>query len=301
MELVQDTHRLALMNMLLHGIEGGVAYGDTLSDDYKQLPPATLILSNPPFGTKKGGGLPTRSDLTLITSNKQFAFLQHIYRGLKPGGRAAVVLPDNVLFESNVGTDIRRDLMDKCKLHTILRLPTGIFYAQGVKTNVLFFTRGKTDKDNTKEVWVYDMRANMPQFGKRTPFSRDYFRTPADAPAETPRDKFEDVFGDDPQGGPAALARRIDTGETGRWRKYTREQIAARGDNLDISWLKDDSAETAEAQRDEPALVARLALRELDAAVSELRALLEELGEDPDLVLEDILADDEESVSGVAA
>jgi hypothetical protein len=171
--------------------------------------------------------------------------------------------------------------MDKCNLHTILRLPTGIFYAQGVKTNVLFFTRGETDKGNTREVWVYDMRANMPQFGKRTPFSRDYFRTPADAPADTPRDKFEDVFGDDPQGGPKALARRVDTGETGRWRKYTREQIAARGDNLDISWLKDDSAETAEAQRDEPALVARLALRELNAAVSELRALLDELGKTP--------------------
>ena len=301
MELVQDTHRLALMNMMLHGIEGGVAYGDTLSDDYKQLPPATLVLSNPPFGTKKGGGLPTRGDLTHVTSNKQFAFLQHIYRALKPGGRAAVVLPDNVLFESNVGTDIRRDLMDKCNLHTILRLPTGIFYAQGVKTNVLFFTRGETDKGNTREVWIYDMRANMPQFGKRTPFSRDYFRTPADAPADTPRDKFEDVFGDDPQGGPKALARRVDTGETGRWRKYTREQIAARGDNLDISWLKDDSAETAEAQRDEPALVARLALRELNAAVSELRALLDELGEDPDLALDDILPGDAESDSGAAA
>ena len=300
MELVQDTHRLALMNMLLHGIEGGVAYGDTLSDDYKQLPPATLILSNPPFGTKKGGGLPTRGDLTHVTSNKQFAFLQHIYRGLKPGGRAAVVLPDNVLFESNVGTDIRRDLMDKCNLHTILRLPTGIFYAQGVKTNVLFFTRGKTDKGNTKEVWVYDMRANMPQFGKRTPFSRDYFRTPADAPASTPRDKFENVFGDDPQGGPDALARRVDTGETGRWRKFTREQIAARGDNLDISWLKDDNAETAEAQRDEPALVARLALRELNAAVFELRALLDELGEDPDLALDDILPGDEDSDAEVS-
>mgnify|MGYP002146023266 CR=1 FL=1 len=91
MELVQDTHRLALMNMLLHGIEGGVTYGDTLSDDHNQLPPATLILSNPPFGTKKGGGLPTRGDLTFETSNKQFAFLQHIYRALKPGGRAAVV------------------------------------------------------------------------------------------------------------------------------------------------------------------------------------------------------------------
>lgn len=93
------------------------------------------------------------------------AFLQHIYRGLKPGGRAAVVLPDNVLFEANTGTDIRRDLIDKCNLHTILRLPTGIFYAQGVKTNVLFFTKGspedKYQEENcTKQVWIYDLRTN---------------------------------------------------------------------------------------------------------------------------------------------
>jgi type I restriction enzyme M protein len=292
MELVQDTHRLAMMNMLLHGIEGGVNYGDTLSEDYRKLPPATLILSNPPFGAKKGGGLPTRTDLTYVTSNKQFAFLQHIYRSLKPGGRAAVVLPDNVLNDANVGTSVRRDLLEKCNLHTILRLPTGIFYAQGVRTNVLFFTRGKKDKGNTKEVWVYDMRANMPQFGKRTPFTRDYFRTPADAPASQPRDKFEDVFGDDPKGGPAALAKRVDTGETGRWRKFTRKQIAARGDNLDIAWLKDDSAETAEAQRDDPALVARLLQRELGGAMAELRTLLEELGEDPDAALDDLLIDE---------
>lgn len=288
MELVQDTHRLALMNMLLHGIEGGVLYGDTLSNEHEKLPHATLILSNPPFGTKKGGGVPTRNDLTYVTSNKQFAFLQHIYRALKPGGRAAVVLPDNVLFESNIGTDIRRDLMDKCNLHTILRLPTGIFYAQGVKTNVLFFTRGKSDKANTKEVWVYDMRANMPQFGKRTPFTRDYFRTPPDAPASQPRDKFEDVFGSDPCGGPAALAARQDTGITGRWRRFTREQIAQRDDNLDISWLKDDAAQAADAQRDDPAMVARLLQRELGDAMTELRALLEELGEDPDAALDDL-------------
>jgi type I restriction enzyme M protein len=99
MELVQDTHRLALMNMMLHGIEGGVAYGDTLSDDYKQLPGDAGPVQSP-FGTKKGGGLPTRGDLTHVTSNKQFAFLQHIYRALKPGGRAAVVLPDNVLLKA---------------------------------------------------------------------------------------------------------------------------------------------------------------------------------------------------------
>jgi type I restriction enzyme M protein len=157
---------------------------------------------------------------------------------------------------------------------------------------VLFFTRGQTDKDNTKEVWVYDMRANMPQFGKRTPFTRDYFRTLPDAPATVPRDKFEDVFGQDPFGGPAALAQRVDTGEAGRWRKFTREQITARGDNLDISWLKDDNAETAEAQRDEPALVARLVMRELDGAMADLRSLLEDLGEDPDAVLEDLLVEE---------
>jgi len=289
---------LALMNMLLHGLEGTITYGDTLSNDCKKLPPATLILSNPPFGTKKGGGLPTRDDLTYSTSNKQLAFLQHIYQGLKPGGRAAVVLPDNVLFEANLGTDIRRDLMHKCNLHTILRLPPGIFYAQGVNTNVLFFTRGKTNKDNTKEVWFYDMRTNMPQFGKRTPFTRDYFRTPVDAPSDILRDKFEDVFGDDPQGGLEALARRIDTGENGRWRKFTRDEIAARGDNLNISWLKDDGVESSEAQRDEPAIVARLALSELNEAVAELRTLLEELGEDPDLALDDIALDVVENSSG---
>ncbi len=286
MELVQDAHRLALMNMLLHGVEGGIQFGDTLGEEGASLPPATLILSNPPFGTKKGGGLPTRSDFTYPTTNKQFCFLQHIYRGLQPGGRAAVVLPDNVLFESNVGTDIRRDLMDKCNLHTILRLPTGIFYAQGVKTNVLFFTRGAKDKGNTKELWVYDMRANMPQFGKRTPFTRDYFCTPDDAPNGISRDKFEDVFGNDPCGGPKALSRRKDAGAAGRWRRFTREQISARGDNLDISWLKDDSAGTGETTRDDPARVARLALVQLDAAVNELRALLEDLGEDPDVDLD---------------
>ena len=251
-----------------------------------------MILSNPPFGTKKGGGLPTRGDLTFETSNKQFAFLQHIYRALKPGGRAAVVLPDNVLFESNIGTDIRRDLMDKCNLHTILRLPTGIFYAQGVKTNVLFFTRGEADKGNTKEVWVYDMRANMPAFGKRTPFTRDYFRTPDDAPASQPRDKFEDVFGSDSRGGLAALAARQDTGDTGRWRRFTREQIAQRGDSLDISWLKDSGATSAESARDDPALVAGLVLKQLNAAVLELRALLEELGEDPDTMLDAVVAEE---------
>lgn len=266
MEHVQDTHRLALMNLMLHGIDGGIRYGDTLSPEGQTMPKATLMLTNPPFGTKKGGGLPSRDDFTYPTSNKQFCFLQHIYRSLKAGGRAAVVLPDNVLFESNVGSDIRRDLMDKCNLHTILRLPTGIFYAQGVKTNVLFFTRGDSDKGNTKEVWVYDLRANMPQFGKRTQLTEQHFS------------EFEAAFGGDPLAMPVNLTKRIDQGETGRFRRFRREQIAERGDSLDISWLKDDSATEAQ-DLPEPAELAQEAMSELDAAMEELRGILEELGE----------------------
>ncbi len=266
MEHVQDTHRLALMNLMLHGIDGGILYGDTLSDDGAALPKATLMLTNPPFGTKKGGGLPSRTDFTFPTSNKQFCFVQHIYRGLAAGGRAAVVLPDNVLFESGVGKDIRKDLMEKCNLHTILRLPTGIFYAQGVKTNVLFFTRGQTDKDNTKEVWVYDLRANMPQYGKRTPLTRDHFS------------EFEAAFGPDPQGNPAALKKRKDTGDTGRFRKFTRQWITERDDSLDIAWLKDDSAESS-ADLPEPTVLATEALSEMEAIMNDLRGILAELGE----------------------
>ncbi|MBZ4331420.1 type I restriction-modification system subunit M [Corallococcus interemptor] len=271
-EHVQDTHRLALMNLMLHGLDSepngaGIRYGDTLSPEGEALPKASLILTNPPFGTKKGGGLPTRTDFTFPTSNKQFCFVQHIYRGLKPGGRAAVVLPDNVLFEGNVGKQIRADLMDKCNLHTILRLPTGIFYAQGVKTNVLFFTRGEKDKGNTKEVWVYDLRANMPQFGKRTLLTREHFA------------EFEAAFGKDPLSSPKSLAKRKDTGEEGRFRKFTREWIAERGESLDIAWLKDDSDGGGD-ELPEPAVLAREAMTELEGAFEELRGILAELGED---------------------
>ena len=138
-ELVHDTHRLALMNAMLHGIEGEILLADTLSTAGKALKGYDLVLTNPPFGTKKGGERATRDDFAFATSNKQLNFLQHIYRSLKRGGRAAVVLPDNVLFADGDGGRIRADFMDKCDLHTVLRLPTGIFYAQGVKTNVLFF------------------------------------------------------------------------------------------------------------------------------------------------------------------
>jgi type I restriction enzyme M protein len=276
MEHVQDTHRLALMNLMLHGLDSdpegaGVRYGDTLSPDGEALPKATLILTNPPFGTKKGGGLPSRTDFTFPTSNKQFWFLQHVYRSLRPGGRAAVVLPDNVLFEGNVGKEIRNDLMDKCNLHTILRLPTGIFYAQGVKTNVLFFTRGESDKGNTNEVWVYDLRANMPQFGKRTILVREHFA------------EFEAAFGKDPLGSPKSLSKRKDAGEAGRFRRFTREWIAGRDHNLDITWLKDERVGDQEEML-EPATLARAAMQELDDALADLRGILMELGEQVDEV-----------------
>lgn len=267
MELVPETRRLGLMNLMLHDIEGTLHLGNTLSSKGQHLGKADLVLTNPPFGTAKGGGV-TRDDFTFPTNNKQLAFLQHIYRSLREpsgkrarGGRAAVVLPDNVLFEENAGTEIRRDLMNKCNLHTILRLPTGIFYAQGVKTNVLFFTRGATDQGNTKAVWVYDMRTNMPAFGKRTPLTDEHFA------------EFEKAFGNDPYGG----SRRKDQGPEGRFRKFTRDEIAKRGDNLDISWLRDESAASAD-DLPEPDVIAAEILGRLQTAttaIQELQELLE--------------------------
>ncbi|MCB9787985.1 MAG: N-6 DNA methylase [Deltaproteobacteria bacterium] len=259
-ELVPDTRRLALMNALLHDIDCEIILGDTLSPTGSTVPRSDVILTNPPFGTKKGGGGPTRDDFTFPTSNKQLAFLQHIYRNLLPAGRAAVVLPDNVLFEDGVGAKIRADLMDKCDLHTILRLPTGIFYAQGVKTNVLFFTKGAANVDtgNTEAVWVYDLRTNMPSFGKRTPFTRAHLQP------------FVDAYGDDPKG----RSPRNDEGEEGRFRRFTREAIQARGDNLDISWLRDENTDRAEDLPEPDELAAQILLH-LQTATEEMQALME--------------------------
>jgi len=263
-ELVQDAHRLALMNAMLHGIEGEIRHADALSSEGKVFRDYDLVLTNPPFGTKRGGERPTRDDLTFPTSNKQLNFLQAIYRALKTNGkaRAAVVLPDNVLFADGDGQKIRADLMDKCDLHTILRLPTGIFYAQGVKTNVLFFTRGKKDKGNTKKTWVYDMRTNMPSFGKRNPLTLDHFKG------------FIGAFGDDPYG----KAKRKDQGEKGRFRCFTRDQIAKRSDSLDITWLQDDSVRRGEDLPD-PADIANEILAQLGIATEEMQELARLLGE----------------------
>lgn len=310
-ELVPNTRRLALMNCLLHSMEGddeGVVHlGNALGDAGKALPPADIILANPPFGTSKGGEASnTRDDLTYKTSNKQLAFLQHIYRNLKPGGRAAVVLPDNVLFEAGVGTEVRRDLMNKCNLHTLLRLPTGIFYAQGVKTNVLFFTKGSaTDKHQqencTENVWVYDLRTNMPNFGKRTPFGDSHL-----APFEKVYDAqgSANVAGGRMPGATGeAFAKVLERRQEGeysfgaegiavdkqaavenknvddnllksRWRCFSRSWIAdTKGDSLDISWLKDkDSVDAADLPQ--PDVLAREAKEELKAALDELDQLL---------------------------
>lgn len=227
-ELVHETHRLALMNAMLHDIDGQIHLGDTLSNDGKLMRGYDVVLTNPPFGTKKGGERASRDDLTFLTSNKQLNFLQHIYRSLRTDtgtARAAVVLPDNVLFADGDGENIRKDLMEKCNLHTILRLPTGIFYAQGVKTNVLFFERGKTDTGNTKEIWIYDLRSNMPSFGKTNPLLRSHF------------DEFVECY---------CAGHMQDRKETysatnseGRWRKYRYEEIRARDKtSLDITWIR---------------------------------------------------------------
>jgi type I restriction enzyme M protein len=262
-ELVEDTHRHALMNAMLHGIYSPIRLGDTLGSVGEALDKADVILTNPPFGTKRGGGLPSRK-FTYPTSNKQLCFLQHIYRGLrigtdsKPGGRAAVVIPD---LQGHATPGVLGDLMDKCDLHTVLRLPTGIFYAQGVKTNAYFLTRGKTDTANTKGVWIYDMRSNMPAFGKRTPLTRQHF---AD---------FEKAFGSDPYG----KSKRTDEGEQGRFRHFSREYIRENGDSLDINWLSDNVAEQ-QTQTASPDILAKRIAFKLKFALKELAGLTHEMG-----------------------
>ena len=246
------------MNLMLHGIESLIGSGDTLSPEGERLGKADIIMTNPPFGTKKGGGRPTRSDfsITADTSNKQLAFVEHIVRALNRGGRAAVVVPDNVLFEDGVGRRLRNWMMELCDVHTILRLPTGIFYAQGVKTNVAFLARGKNDKANTKGIWVYDMRANMDAFGKTKPLTVADF------------EPFEKAFGSDPAG----KSKRKDEGEEGRFRYLTREQIKTREDNLDIAWLR-DAGDDREEEFTEPDQIAKAISRHLRAALEHLEAL----------------------------
>ncbi len=272
-ELVQDAHRLALMNAKLHGIESRIEMGDTLSELGKSFKGYDGVLANPPFGTKKGGEKPSRDDLTYLSSNKQLNFLQHIYRSLhtKGGARAAVVLPDNVLFEDGDGQKIRKDLLNKCKLHTILRLPTGIFYAAGVKTNVLFFERGKKDTDNTKEVWFYDMRTNAPSYGKRKPFTRAAF---ADfIIAYTGGTSIDQVKAD--YNGTIDTAKRQAIKDE-RWSCLSIDEIAKKNYSLDLGLIADENLNNGE-ELGEPIDIAKEALVELDAITTELNAIINEL------------------------
>lgn len=272
-ELVGDAHRLALMNARLHGMESSIILGDTLTEMGKELKNFDGVLANPPFGTKKGGERPTRDDFTYPTSNKQLNFLQHIYRSLKKDGkaRAGVVLPDNVLFEDGDGQKIRRDLMDKCTLHTILRLPTGIFYAAGVKTNVLFFTRGTTETKNTKGVWFFDMRTNVPNYGKRTPFTRAAFNEFIEAytggirPGKLTK-KYDGSVND--------AARQNINNE--RWQYIDRETIAKKNDSLDLGLIVDESVNNGE-DLGEPVDIAQEALTELESITQQLQAMIKEL------------------------
>ncbi len=252
-ELVHETHRLALMNAMLHDIEGKIYLCDTLSNQGKVMHGFDVVLTNPPFGTKKGGERANRDDFTYQTSNKQLNFLQHIYRSLKADSkaRAAIVLPDNVLFADGEGERIRADLMDKCDLHTVLRLPTGIFYAQGVKTNVLFFTRGTTDQNNTEEVWFYDLRTNMPSFGKTNPLKYDHFKEFITAYTAENRHAVEDD----------------------RWSVFTREEL---GNTLDKGLIRDDSVLDYDDLPD-PIESGEECIAQLEEAVDLLKSVVKEL------------------------
>jgi type I restriction enzyme M protein len=255
-ELVPRPRRMALMNLFLHGIEPQIRLGDSVGE-----PPAPerfdVILTNPPFGTKGAGQAPERDDFTISTSNKQLNFVQHVLTILKQGGRAAVVLPDNVLFADQAG-EVLKIVAEDCNLHTVLRLPRGTFtpYSQGVKANVLFFTKGHA----TEKVWIYDARTNVPGITKKDrPLTPVHFK------------EFEKCFGSDPNG--KSKRKRSDSKED-RWHDIALAQVKERDFKLDgFKWLKEDSVEDAD-DLPEPEELATDAISELEEAVAELNQVL---------------------------
>lgn len=253
-DLVARPRRLALMNLFLHSVEPHIKLGDTI---YENPGPERfdVILTNPPFGTKGANQAPEREDFTIATSNKQLNFVQHVVNVLKPGGRAAVVLPDNCLFEDKAG-EVFNILMQDCNLHTILRLPRGAFtpYSQGVKANVVFFQKGLA----TENVWIFDARSNVPGITKKDrPLSEQHFA------------EFETCYGKDPNGS----SRRKDWGETGRFRKFHISELKERNYKLDITWLKDESLEDGD-ELPEPQELAAEAITELEAVMNDLREII---------------------------
>lgn len=254
-EIERDTFRLALMNLYLHGMKGKVIHGDALTTDSAELSPANLVLANPPFGSSAGGARPRREDLPYPTGNKQLAFLQCIGLELAPGGRAAVVVPDNVLDEEGVGLQVRRDLLEEFDLHTILRLPNGIFYAPGVRTNVLFFNRLDRGQSASDDVWFYDLRAGMPTFNKRNTLTDSSF------------DDFVNAFGNDPYG-------RSPRKPSKRFTKVSKNDIRARSYDLDVRRVDDfgdeDIPDLADLldQMDDALLDAQKAMSEISSIVA---------------------------------
>jgi len=276
-EIVDNTARLCAMNLFLHGIGGNdpqatppIEVKDALLSEPSEK--VDLVLANPPFGKKssvtivgadgkqgKDGQVLARPDFWATTSNKQLNFLQHIRSMLKIGGRAAVVLPDNVLFEGGAGATIRERLLDDCNVHTILRLPTGIFYAQGVKANVVFFERcAASSEPATKELWVYDFRTNQHFTLKTKPLKRSDL------------DDFVAAY----KPGEPLSARE----ESERFKRWTYEEIAAReGFNLDI-WadVKDESLTDAE-NLPAPEVIAEEIVEHLSAALEQFEAVAAQL------------------------
>jgi type I restriction enzyme M protein len=254
-ELVARPRRMCLMNLYLHGIQGNIYLGDSIYEPLRNEH-YSCILTNPPFGTKGANQAPVRDDFTIETSNKQLNFIQHVMSILKPGGRAAMVLPDNCLFEDKAG-EVMNILMQDCNLHTILRLPRGTFtpYSQGVKANVIFFQKGP----KTEKVWIFDARSNVPGITKKDrPLSPKHF------------EEFEACYGADPNG----QSKRKDLGETGRFRSFFLKEIKDRDYKLDITWLRDESLEDSD-DLPEPQDLAAEAITELEAVVDSLREIVE--------------------------
>ena len=276
-EIVANTRRLCLMNMFLHNI--GEIDGDSAisGNDSLVAPPATtvdMILANPPFGKKSSMTFTNedgeqekdeltynRQDFWATTSNKQLNFVQHICSMLKSTGRAAVVVPDNVLFEGGAGETVRKTLMERADLHTILRLPTGIFYAQGVKANVIFFDAKPASKEPwTKKVWVYDFRTNVHMTLKTKRLVKSDF------------DEFIKCYQADDR------SKRTESVE--RWKAFDYETLMARDKtNLDVFWLKDDSLEDTE-NLPAPEILAQEIVEQLEAALAEFRAVEDVLAVD---------------------
>ena len=277
-EIVAGTRRLALMNMFLHNI------GDIDSDNFISPADALIaaspttydyVLANPPFGKKSSqtftndAGEQERDDLTYnrqdfwaTTSNKQLNFVQHIRSMLKTTGLAAVVVPDNVLFEGGAGETVRKKLLETTDLHTILRLPTGIFYANGVKANVIFFDNKPASKSPwSKEIWVYDYRTNIHHTLKKNPLKVDDLKDFITCYNASNRHKRKELFD-------------VETNPEGRWRKFSYDDIVARDKtSLDISWLKDKSLADLDNLPDPEDLAAEI-IENLAAGLASFREIM---------------------------